>query len=484
MIRSMSIRLRLTLLYSAILALTLIAFSTLLYVTQAHATYNSIRSDLQRQADRFTRSNELFPGVGGPPPAPGEGPPGGPPEVSLPSGTLPGRWSQTRSITGTVIARSLDLSSTSLPLSDEGLRIVQSGSGWFETAQVEEQPLLIHSRRYTTPNGVVQIVQIAFPIAQAQQSLNTLRLILVAGSSLAIIVAFAAGWVLAGTALRPIHRITQTAGAIGAEHNFGRRVDHEGPVDEVGQLAVTFNDMLAELEAAYRQLEDAFESQQRFVADASHELRTPLTTVRGNIELLRRDPPVDPAERKEILADTSDEVDRLIRLVNQLLLLARADAGQKLRHEPLAVKPLLEDVCRQAKLLAPDSTIACDPPSGLTVQGDRDALKQVLLILIDNACTHAPPGAVIEVSARPAGENAAISVRDSGPGIAPDVLPHIFERFYRGEVSRSGPGAGLGLAIARDLVEAQDGTIQVESQVGQGSVFTVFLPATTGAFHS
>jgi signal transduction histidine kinase len=134
-------------------------------------------------------------------------------------------------------------------------------------------------------------VQLAFPIAQAQQSLNMLRLILLAGGSLAMMATFAMGWVLAGTALRPIHSITQTARAIGAEHNFGRRVDHEGPSDEVGQLAVTFNDILAELEAAYRQLEDAVESQRRFVADASHELRTPLTTVRGNVELRRREPP-------------------------------------------------------------------------------------------------------------------------------------------------------------------------------------------------
>ncbi len=132
---------------------------------------------------------------------------------------------------------------------------------------------------------------------------------------------------LAGTALRPIHRITQTAQAIGAEHDFSRRVEHKGPTDEVGQLAVTFNDMLAELESAYRQLEEALDSQRRFVADASHELRTPLTTVRGNIELLRAEPPIAPQERAEILADTTEEVDRLIRLVNQLLVLARVDAG-------------------------------------------------------------------------------------------------------------------------------------------------------------
>jgi two-component system OmpR family sensor kinase len=409
----MSIRLRLTLLYSTILAVTLITFSLLLYVTQARATYESIRTDLQRQVERFSRTNESFPGPGGPPP------PDMPPGASLPSGTLPGRWTQTRDLTGAILARSLDLIGTSLPLSETGLRDVQNGAAWLEIAQVEEQPLLIYSQRYTTWDKTVQIVQMAFPIAQAQNSLKTLRLMLLAGSSLAIILAFAIGWVLAGAALRPIHRITQTAQAIGAEHNFSRRVDHEGPADEVGQLAFTFNDMLAELETAYRQLEDTLESQKRFVADASHELRTPLTTVRGNIELLRREPPIAFAERMEILTDTTDEVDRLIRLVNQLLQLARADAGQELQREVFPVKPLLEDVCRQAKLLAPDTTIACEPAPDLLVQGDRDALKQVLLVLVDNSTTHSMPGTIIEIGARRTDDAIVLSVRDNGPGIPP-----------------------------------------------------------------
>jgi two-component system OmpR family sensor kinase len=479
--RSTSIRLRLSLLYTAILALTLIAFSSILYVAQSRAVYGGIRADLVRQADGFARANGQAPGPGSGPPMPGGTPPGMPPEPSLPSGTLRGRWTQTRSLAGEVLGQSLDLSGTSLPLSDAGLRAVQNGSQWFETAPVQDQTALILSRSYTTQDGVTQIVQVAFPISQSLQSLNTLRWILIAGSSLAIIAAFVLGWVLAGTALQPIHRITQTAQAIGAEHNFSRRVAHTGPADEVGQLAVTFNDMLAELEAAYRQLEDALESQKRFVADASHELRTPLTTVRGNIELLRREPPVAAGERAEILADTTEEVDRLIRLVNQLLLLARADAGTALQRETLPVQPLLEDVCRQARLLAPGRAIACEPAPGLWVEGDRDALKQVLLILVDNAATHSGPGAKIEISAAQSGGSAAVSVRDAGPGIAPDVLPHIFERFYRGEVSRSGPGAGLGLSIAKELVEAQGGAIRVESTPGRGSVFTVLLPAAAPA---
>ena len=400
-----------------------------------------------------------------------------PQESGLPSGTLPGRWTQTRSLDGEVTGQTLDLSGTTLPLSAKGLQAVLSDTGWYETATVQDEPLLIYSQLNIGADGVNRIVQVAFPIAQSQQSLNTLRLILAVGSSLAILVAFALGWVLAGTALRPIQRITQTAQAIGAERNFGRRVEHKGPADEVGQLAVTFNAMLAELESGYRQLEDALDSQRRFVADASHELRTPLTTVRGNIELLRREPPIDAGERADIVADTTEEVDRLIRLVNQLLVLARADAGQTLRADPIPVQALVEDVCRQARLLTPNTRIHCEAPADVLVQGDRDALKQVLLILVDNALVHTPAGTPVALTASAADAQVVFSVRDSGPGIAPEALPHIFERFYRGQASRTGRGAGLGLAIAKELVEAQGGTITVESQLGQGTVFTVTLPA-------
>jgi two-component system OmpR family sensor kinase len=477
----MSIRLRLTLFYTAILALTLIAFSSILYVSQTRATYASIKANLAGQVAGFVRATEHAPGP--PPgqaetaPAPGSPPPDKPIVMDLSSSTLPGRWTQTRSITGTVMGQTPDLSGTTLPLSAQGLEAVQGGSSWYETAQVDNEPLLIYSLPHTTQNGVTVIVQVAFPIAQPQQSLNALRLVLIVGNTLAILAAFALGWVLAGTALRPIQRITQTAQAIGAERNFGRRVEHKGPADEVGQLAVTFNVMLAELESGYRQLEDALYSQRRFVADASHELRTPLTTVRGNIELLRREPPIDASERAEIVADTTEEVDRLIRLVNELLVLARADAGQTLRADSIPVQALIEDVCRQARLLTPNTRIQCEAPADVLVQGDRDALKQVLLILVDNALVHTPAGTPVALTASATDARVVFSVRDSGPGIAPEALPHIFERFYRGQASRTGRGAGLGLAIAKELVEAQDGTITVESQLSQGSAFTITLPA-------
>jgi signal transduction histidine kinase len=318
---------------------------------------------------------------------------------------------------------------------------------------------------------------VAFPIAQSQQSLAALRFILIAGCILAILVAFLLGWVFAGTALDPIHRITQTARAIAVERDVSRRVAYDGLGDEVGQLTITFNDMLAELEAAYLQLEGSLESQKRFVADASHELRTPLTTVRGNIELLRRQPPILQDERAEILSETTDEVDRLIRLVTQLLVLARADAGQELQIEALPAQPLLEETCRMARSLAPDRELTCDAEPDAVALANRDALKQVLLILLDNAARHTQPRSAVQVRAERDGDRVAICVSDDGPGIAPSALPHIFDRFYRGDAARSGGGAGLGLAIAKELVELQSGTIAVASAPGQGTTFTVRLPA-------
>lgn len=457
----MSIRLRLTLLYSAILALTLIAFGTTLYFTQSRATFDAIQANLERQSQEFANREHRFPHRY---------------DGATTIVNLPGRWTQTRNIDGTIIGRTGDLSDTTLPLSNAGLEAVQSGKPWVESASVDNEPVLIYTHSYTLSDGTIRIVQVAASTAERTQTLQTLQLILTTSSGIVIIIAFVMGWLLAGTALGPIHRITQTAQAIGAERDFSRRVEQVGPNDEVRQLAVTFNTMLTELETAYRQVEHALEAQRRFVADASHELRTPLTTLRGNIELLQRDPPIDIKERRDILADTKVESERLIRLVNQLLALARADAGRVLRNEPIPIQPLIEDVCRQARLLAPRRTISCDVSTDTAALADSDALKQVLLILIDNALEHTPASAKVNMSTSTANQHVAINIHDTGPGIAPESLPHIFERFFRGDASRSGGGTGLGLSIAKELTEAQGGALTVESTVTQGSVFTVTLP--------
>jgi signal transduction histidine kinase len=244
-------------------------------------------------------------------------------------------------------------------------------------------------------------------------------------------------------------------------------VDYTGPQDEVGQLASTFNSMLSRLQDAFQKMEHSLEMQRNFVADVSHELRTPLTTLRGNLGLLRRNPPTPPEEQADILSDMVDESDRLIRLVNDLLLLARADAGRSLAKEPFELSDLLDECCRQARQLDVQRKIQLEAPIGLETLGDRDALKQVMLIALDNALKHSTGD--IQVTAQKNGNQVEIRVQDFGEGIPPEKLDHVFDRFYRGNDASTIPGFGLGLPIAKTLVEAQGGEIIMESQVGKGS---------------
>lgn len=458
----MSIRMRLTLLYSGILVLTLIAFSATLYVTQSRTILHDSKNALAGRAKFFidgplahrpiNRALRLDPAK---------------------FGTI----AQISDLDGAILERSPSLGdSLALPLGETTLAAARRGDTRVEIETVNNERLLIHNQPFASEDGAQLILQIATSLADQDQNLATLGRILLIGSSGAVIAAFGIGWLLAGFTLRPINRLRLTAQTIGAERDFNRRVDHSGPNDEIGQLVTTFNNMLAELQAAFVQVEETLQAQRRFVADASHELRTPLTTLRGNIGLLQRQPPISGEDQADVLTDMVEETERLMRLVNELLVLARADAGRPLEQEPVRLKPVVEDVIQQVKLLAPQRSIICRSEADVSVLGNSDVLKQVLLVLLDNALNHTPPEATITLATAPNNGQVDIWVSDNGPGIAPAHLPHIFDRFYRGDAARSSPGTGLGLAIANELTQAQHGTITVQSQVGQGSVFTLSFP--------
>lgn len=465
----MSIRLRLTLLYSAILALTLVIFSAALYTVQARTTLKDLEHEMivgaRRAADtrHYWKKSE---------------------EVELPASESPrpndGQFSplyfQVRGLDGAVLLRRPEVDDTVLPISEDIWHAVVGGEPRFEFVTTDAEHLLVYSQVVVEPDEPPVVIQVGRSLADRDRFLTALRVILTIGSSLAVMTAFGVGWVLAGLSLRPINRITQTAQTIGAERDFGRRVNHAGPNDEIGQLATTFNDMLAALQDAFRRVEQSLQVQQRFVADASHELRTPLTTLRGNLGLLQRQPPISSADQADVLADMVDETERLMRLTHDLLILARADARRPLRSEPVPIQPLLDEVCGQVRILAPQHTIRCNQSVESAAVGDRDALKQVLLALFDNAVKHTPPGTTITLTTAAVDERIGISIADDGPGIDPAQLPHIFDRFYRSDAARTGGGAGLGLAIARELTELQNGTITVESRLGQGTVFTLTFP--------
>jgi signal transduction histidine kinase len=458
----MSIRLRLTLLYSGILALVLVGLSAALYFTVARASYAVVQERLAEEAQRLTTSRGF--GLDHLEPMHGRF-------------TDPQTYVQTLRADGQVADRTPNLGDYVIPLSEAGWKACQQGQTWNETVATEAGRLLVYSRPVAA-QGQTGILQIARSLVESDQSLDTLRNILTGGTVMATLFTFGLGWVLSGAALRPIDRITQTARAIGADRDFGRRVKHAGPNDEIGRLTTTLNTMLTELQSAYQQMEQSLHTQRRFVADASHELRTPLTTLRGNLGLLERQPPISPEDRLAVLADTIEECDRLIRLVHNLLMLARADSGLALRLEAVPVQPFVDELCRQARLLAPNRDVHCENALAVAVLADRDALKQVLLILVDNALKYTPPHGSITLATALADGRALIRVRDTGPGIPPKALPHLFERFYRVEASRTSAGTGLGLAIAKELIDAQGGVITVESEPGQGSVFTVSLPLT------
>jgi signal transduction histidine kinase len=475
----MSIRLRLTLLYTAILTLTLFSFGGLLYLRQYQDTIEIEKRFLTGMGERF--ANDRRP----PPPdadpsaqPPGPEPPAPPePDASEPRDDFGGGYLVRRSPEGQEILELRTPDDVVLPLGDDALQAAQSGETWMEIATVEGERILIYTVPIVVQGELTEILQMGRSLTTRDQSISALGLNLLIAGIVAIAVAFGLGWLLAGLSLRPIHRLTQSAEAIGAERDFSQRVEHSGPDDEVGRLAKTLNAMLSELQAAYQQVGHALEMQQRFVADVSHELRTPLTTLNGNVELLRREPPISAEDRSEVLSDMAAESKRLIRLVNDLLALARADVRRPLQSEPVPVKPIIEEACRQARLLAPDREITCDAPPDVAAMGQADAIKQVLLILLDNAIRHAE--GPITVIGGVAEACVTVRVRDSGPGIEPETLPSLFERFSRGSVSEDGNSTGLGLAIAKALVEAQNGTLTVGSQPGEGSVFSVTLPRAT-----
>ena len=231
--------------------------------------------------------------------------------------------------------------------------------------------------------------------------------------------------------------------------------------------------MLSRLQDAFRKVEHSLEMQRDFVADVSHELRTPLTTLRGNLGLLRRIRRCRD-EQTDILNDMVDESDRLIRLVNDLLLFARADAGRSLAKEPVDVSSLLEETVRQARQLDSQRGINLDAAPSLKVMGDRDAIKQVLLIALDNALKHS--SGEVSVTAKQNGAQVEIRVQDFGEGISPEKLEHVFDRFYRGEDLSTIPGFGLGLAIAKTLVEGMGGEITMQTEMGKGSTVIVCWP--------
>jgi signal transduction histidine kinase len=293
----------------------------------------------------------------------------------------------------------------------------------------------------------------------------------------AVLLAIAGSWLLVKSSLRPVKQITAAARQIGDES-----LDQRLPVerqDEIGELAMTFNDLLSRLEIALAERDRALEQQRRFLADASHELRTPLTAIRGYARMLNDWALDDPTVARESIDAIERDATRMSRMVEQLLQLARGDdldLTPSLARTDLAA--LVRGPARDAEQIAehPVSLVVTAPETAWA-EVDAMQIRQVLDILLDNALKYTPEGGTVEVRVTRSPGMVTIAVTDSGPGIPVDQLPFVFDRFYRGDRSRSTPGTGIGLSIAKQIVARHGGSLTAENAPGGGAQLTVRLPA-------
>jgi len=338
-----------------------------------------------------------------------------------------------------------------------------------ESVAADAGPLRILLAPVLEDGKAVGAVQIAASLAGVEATLQRLLVTLLLGGALLTVVAALGGYALAARALRPIDQMTRTARRISAE-DLSARLDLPATDDEVGRLAATFDEMLS-------RLDDSFQRERQFTANASHELRTPLTAIQAILEVVRAQPRT-PAEYETAIDDLAEEADRLRTLVDRLLYLARNDAQRSDMSQPVELNFLLADIVDSLEPLAEQKGVALSltTPAKLPVRGDGDSLVRLFVNLIDNAIKYTEHGSVA-VSTTAEAVWVRVAISDTGTGIAAEHLPHIFDRFYRVDAARTSQGSGLGLAIAHDIARAHGGDIAVASQPGQGTTFTVKLPS-------
>lgn len=462
----MSIRLRLALWYTSVLGVTLIVFAMLLYFLMARHLIDEGDASIATRAQHIASTVRVD--ATAPPTLS---------HVELPpidAFESPGVYVQVVQTDGLVVARSGNLGDQELPGDERAFAGAWTGQGVFYSAVVGNEEVRVYVEPLIVAGKIIGFIQVGRSYGAAYGVLDRLRLVLLSSGVLSLLLAGGIAWGIAGGALKPIATITRTARAIALSKGFSRRLEDTSSRDELGQLGSTFNEMLASLEEAYA-------AQQRFIADASHELRTPLTAVLANLELLKRQGSDLPAQaREELIEAAANEAERMARLVTDLLSLARADAGQELKSEKVELDRLLLDVYGVAKPLARQVKLklTVDEIDEVSLTADPDRLKQLILILVDNAIRYTPSGGQVKLSLRKDGAMAVLEVADTGIGISARDLPHIFDRFYRADKARArdAGGTGLGLSIAKWIVEQHGGDVAVASEQGKGTRFTVRLP--------
>jgi len=461
----MRLRVRLTLWYGCALAMVLITFSVVLYVLTARNLRDDVDQSLEETATAAVRSLQergFLPLID---------------EEELlsqfPELARIDKFFQIFSPSGTITIRSPNIRQHEVPLSRTALEATFNGQTILESAKYpHEPPLRLISVPIIHRGNLLYIVQVGTSMKSIEDTLRRFLILLIVAMPIALAVSLAAGWFLAGRALRPVDAITLAAQRIAAG-DLSQRLTMPTAPDEIGRLAGTFNNMIGRLDTSFRQI-------RQFTSDASHELRTPLTVMKGETELVLRRPRA-LEDYQSVLESNLEEIDRMTRIVEELLFLSRADMGEvKMESKPVFLETLVEDIHRQAPLLGQDRNIEVVLRTVMPalVQGDELRLRELLLNLVENAVKYSHPGGKVEIGLVTVGHEAILSVTDQGIGIGSEDHTKIFNRFFRTDGARNHTkkGTGLGLAICAWIAELHKGRISVKSGVGQGSTFTVTLP--------
>jgi heavy metal sensor kinase len=456
-----SIRWRLTLTYTSILILIILAFGGAVYLLTAQALLADIDASLLRRANQLSEQTKaVFLGEDT--------------QLTLlenldmfEASTL---FAMLLDADGDVLESTPNLSSMNRALSTNGLTWTVSD---YDTVTVGDNQLRVVSVPLnldgTDERQIVGHLQVASLMDGYYSNLVRLQwTLLLTGLGMVSLSLLIGVW-YTPSSLKNLNEISSVALQITRADDLGRRLPDSGKNDEISRMTRALNITLERLEKLFR-------TQQRFLADISHELRTPLTTVRGNVDLMRRMGESDP----ESLDAMKEELERMSRLVGDLLFLARADSGGlPIQKAEVELDTAFLDVYRQVHRLPKRVAIELEEVDQMKVMGDVDRLKQVILILVDNAIKYTPAGGKVTLSLSQADGLATIRVSDTGVGIPAADLPFIFDRFYRVDKARTRAmgGSGLGLSIAKWVAEAHGGQIRVTSKVDEGTTFSVILPA-------
>ena len=464
-----SIRSRLTAWYVTLLAIILILFSVLLNYFLAKRLHESVDNSLTVSATVVATSatmrlgnsplpglNQLF-------------------EQFMNQGNL-NKFYRIYDGSGNVGSRSKNISASQFPLSQPAYADALEGKNSYETFTVGgQQPIRVITMPILFEGKLINLVQVGTSLEAVQETLRNLKIFLFTAVPSVLILAALFLRFMARRALKPISRIIDTAREIGQGQELSKRIPVLKIKDELGQLALTFNEMM-------NRLENSFAQMRQFSSDASHELRTPLTVLKGQNELILSKQR-KPEEYQEVISSNLEEINYMSKVLEDLFVLSKSDENQvNLDYKPVDLRALVEEVCKHAEILAEEKNIKIiiaflEP---IEIKGDEVRLRQMVWNVLQNGIKYTQQGGELKISLQNEVDFALLTIQDTGIGIPEEDLPLIFNRFYRVDKARTRDegGSGLGLSICRQIAEAHKGKIEVESKLGVGTRFKIRLPSS------